>query len=394
MPWNTTSKIEQRRQLVSELLRHQIPFSALCQKWDISPKTAYKWLRRFEEKGRAGLSDQPRAPRRVANRPALIWLKRLQRWRRRHPNWGAPKLHWSVKRRFGGKGLPSESAISRWLKTWGLTRRRRRSSHKGPVIKRPALTQARAPNEVWTVDFKGAFRTGDGTRVEPLTVRDLASRYVLAIDLTVRPRVEECQGAFVRLFRRYGLPAAIRVDNGSPFGSTGTLGLTRLSAWWVKLGIRVEFTDPGHPEQNGAHEQFHRVYKAETLSPPARSPRQQGKRSELWRQQYNKERPHESLQMRVPAQVYRQSRRKLPETLQGWRYPKGWLSRLVRSKGMVSLQGQSRFVGQAFEGERIGLKACGRGVWQVYFGPLLAGELWEWETGGIRAVWHQRRRQR
>jgi transposase InsO family protein len=394
MPWNTTSKIEQRRQLVSALLHGKTPCGVLCQERGISPKTAYKWLRRFEENGRAGLSDQSRAARRLFNRPAAIWLKRVWRWRQRHPSWGAPKLHWSLKRRFGSKGLPSESAISRWLKKWGLTRRRRRRSHKGPMIKRPVLTEAREPNEVWTADFKGAFRTGDGTRLEPLTVRDLASRYALAVDLMTRPKVEECQWAFARIFTQYGLPTVIRVDNGSPFGSTGALGLTRLSAWWVKLGIRVEFTAPGHPEQNGAHEQFHRVYKDETLSPPARSLRQQRKRSELWRRQYNRERPHESLQMRVPAQVYRKSRRKMAGTLKPWRYAEGWPSRLVRSKGMVSFQGQGRFVGQAFEGDRIGLKAAGGGVWEVYFGPLRVGELWDWETSGIRALWHQRRRRR
>lgn len=394
MPWNTTCKLEQRLKFISELLLHNIPVCALCRKWGVSRKTAYKWLQRFKENGRAGLVDQVRAPCRLSNRPSVVWLKRLQRWRRRHPNWGAPKLHWSLKRRFGPKGLPSESAMSRWLKTWGLTRRRRRTPHKGPVIRRPALTQAKAPNEVWTVDFKGAFRTGDGTRVEPLTVRDLASRYALAVDLLAQPRVQECQAAFARIFRQYGLPEAIRVDNGSPFGSTGALGLTRLSAWWVKLGIRVEFTAPGHPEQNGAHEQFHRVYKAETLSPSARSLRQQRNRSELWRRQYNRDRPHESLQMRVPAQVYRKSRRKMPRALKAWRYPAGWLSRLVKGKGMISFRGAGRFIGEAFECERIGLKGSGVGIWKVYFGPLLVGELREWEKSGIRAAWHRRRRQR
>jgi hypothetical protein len=236
------------------------------------------------------------------------------------------------------------------------------------------------------VDFKGWFRTGDGTRVEPLTVRDLASRYALAVDLLSQQNVQDCRPCFVRLFRHYGLPEVIRTDNGSPFGSTGALGLTRLSAWWVKLGIRVEFIAPGHPEQNGSHEQFHRVYKAETLQRPTPSLRAQKRRSEVWRQQYNHHRPHEALQMQVPAELYRKSRRPMPRKAQPWRYAVGWETRLVKGKGMIHFQGQGRYIGEAFERERVGLKQSRAGVWQVLFGPLLIGELWDCETTGIRAV--------
>ncbi len=289
---------------------------------------------------------------------------------------------------------PSESAISRWLKKWKLTRKRHRLAHKGPVISRPPLTVARQANDVWTVDFKGWFRTGDGTRVEPLTVRDLASRYILAVDLLERQNILECRLSFERIFRQSGLPQVIRVDNGSPFGATGALGLTRLSAWWFKLGIQVEFIDPGHPEQNGAHEQLHRVYKQETLQPPARSLRAQRRRSEQWRQQYNVERPHEGLGMRVPARHYRKSPRAMPLKLRPWRYPSGWESRLVKGKGMISFRGRVRFVGEAFEGERVGLKWIRAGVWQVYFGTALIGELWDDEGGGIRAVWYRQGQRR
>jgi len=332
------------------------------------------------------MTDQPRIARQLHNRPRELWLKRLRRWRRRHPSWGAPKLRWALRRRFGDKGLPSESAISRWLKAWGLTRPRRRTSPKGPVVVRPKLTEPKGPNEVWTADFKGWFRTGDGTRVEPLTVRDLGSRYALAIDLLGQQNVQDSRPCFERLFRQNGLPGVIRTDNGSPFGSTGALGLTRLSAWWVKLGIRVEFIAPGHPEQNGSHEQFHRVYKAETLQRPAPSLHAQKLRSEVWRQQYNQDRPHEALQMRVPAELYRKSRRPMPRKVGPWRYAVGWETRLVRSKGMIHLQGQGRYIGEAFERERVGLKRSGDGIWQVFFGPLLIGELWACETTGIRAV--------
>ena len=255
---------------------------------------------------------------------------------------------------------------------------------------RPHLTAAARPNEVWTADFKGWFRTGDGTRVDPLTVRDLASRYALAVDLLERQDVQNCRPAFEKIFRQYGLPTVIRVDNGSPFGAVGALGLTRLSAWWVRLGIKVEFITPGHPEQNGSHEQFHRVYKAEALQPPAWSLRGQKGRSERWRQHYNQERPHEALHMRVPSDIYRKSRRRMPKKLPHWKYDPEWQTRLVKGKGMISLEGQGRFVGEAFEGHRIGLRSSRAGVREVHFGPLLIGELWDNETTGIRAAWYRK----
>jgi hypothetical protein len=259
---------------------------------------------------------------------------------------------------------------------------------------RPALAQARHPNEVWTVDFKGWFRTGDGARVEPLTVRDLASRHILDICLMPRQNVEAARLAFERIFREYGIPRVIRSDNGSPFGSTGALGLTRLSAWWLKLGIRVEFIEPGHPEQNGGHEQMHRVYKAETLNPPSASVRGQKQRTRRWIWEYNYKRPHEALGMELPGDHYRKSRRKMPEGIKPWKYTVGWESRLVKGKGMISLEGRSRFVGEAFEKERVGLKRVQPGKWEVYFGPWLAGELHDVDSGGIRAVVYRKKKKR
>jgi putative transposase len=393
MPWKNNCNKEQRWRFIERYLRKQNSVSELCRRCAISRKTAYKWIGRFELRGRWGLSDQRRVAHRVHNRPTGPWLKRIKRWRRQHPSWGAAKIRWALERRFGSAGLPSESAISRWLQRWGLSRKRRRQAHKGPRVDRPTLSKARHANDVWTVDFKGWFRTRDGTRVEPLTVRDLASRYVLAISLRRKQNVEDCRGVFERIFRNYGMPSVIRCDNGSPFGSTGALGLTRLSAWWVRLGIGVEYIEPGHPEQNGAHEQLHRVYKQETAQPAAESMRAQQRRSEAWRRHYNEERPHEGLGMRVPAQLYRKSRRAMPGRLTHWRYEREWQSRLVKGKGMISFKGRSRFVGEAFERQRVGIKWIEAGVWAVHFGPHLIGELWDKDqSSGIRAVWHRKRR--
>lgn len=393
MPWKTRCYKEQRWRFVREALRQRNSLCALCRRHGISRKTAYKWLNRFRQRGRWGLGDGHRAPGRVHNRPAPRWLARIRRWRRVHPSWGAAKLRWALQQRFGLKGLPSESAISRWLQQWGLTRKRRRLAHKGPVVARPSLTSARRPNDVWTVDYKGWFRTGDGMRVEPLTVRDLATRYILSVNLRREQSVKDCREVFEGIFRTFGLPTVIRSDNGSPFGSTGALGLTRLSAWWLRLGIRVEFIAPGHPEQNGAHEQLHRVYQQETLQPPGRSLRAQKNRTQRWRRHYNEERPHEAIGMRVPAELYRKSRRKMPRRMKRLGYPRRWESRLVKGKGMISFNGKNRFIGEAFEGERVGLRWIGTGVWAVYFGERQIGELWEADqTSGIRAVWYRRRR--
>lgn len=394
MPWKTTCYKVQRWRFIQEVLRHKNKVAELCRRWAISRKTAYKWIGRFKERGRYGLANRRRAARRIHNRPSELWLGRIRRWRAKHPTWGAPKLRWALQRRFGKRSLPSEAAIGRWLKQWRLTRQSKRPAHKGPRIERPKLTPAQRPNQVWTVDFKGWFRTGDGTRVEPLTIRDLASRYLLGIILLRRQSVENCRRAFEGVFAQNGLPDVIRTDNGSPFGAVGALGLTRLSAWWVKLGIRVEFIEPGRPEQNGAHEQFHRVYHEEVAQSAAWRLSAQRTRSRRWQRHYNQQRPHEALGMRVPAQLYRKSRRPLPKELKPWQYESSWETRLVKGKGMISLQGRGRFVGEAFEGERVGLKRIRAGIWEVYFGPLLIGELWDCEASGIRAVWYRKGRRR
>ena len=386
MPWKTSCYKDQRWRFIQEYLRKKAKLAELCRRWAISRKTAYKWIGRFEERGRYGLADRRRAAQRIHNRPSDLWLGRIRRWRAKHPTWGPRKLRWVLERRFGHPSLPSEAAIGRWLKEWRLTRKPKRPAHRGPRIERPPLTPAQRPNQVWTVDFKGWFRTGDGTRVEPLTVRDLASRYVLGIILLRRQSVENARRAFERVFRQYGLPEVIRTDNGSPFGAVGALGLTRLSAWWVKLGIRVEFIEPGCPEQNAAHEQFHGVYHQEVAQPAAESFAGQRTRTGRWRVHYNQERPHEALGMRVPAELYRKSTRPMPQRLTPWQYEPGWVTRLVKGHGLIGWHGRSRFVGEAFERERVGLKRIRAGVWEVYFGPLLIGEVWDADTGAVRAV--------
>jgi hypothetical protein len=256
----------------------------------------------------------------------------------------------------------------------------------------PALSAARRANEVWTVDFKGWFRTGDGTRVEPLTVRDLFSRYGLAVQLLADQRWQPVQSVFRRLFREQGLPVVIRVDNGGPFASNGPAGLSRLSVWWLRLGIRVEFTRPGHPEDNGAHEQFHRVLKRETIQPPAHTRQGQQHRTGVWLKCYNQQRPHEALGQSAPVKYYRQSGRRYGLRLRPAKYPADWAVRQVRSNGEIRWQGRRRFVGEAFVGQSVGLKRLRPGVWGVHFMDFRIGHLHDADLGAMRPMVYRHRR--
>ncbi len=391
MPWKPTNKQEQRFDLVRQMMAPQASVVELCRRFKISRQTAYKWRRRFRRSRLAGLKDRSRCPAHVARRTADLWLGRLRRLRGRRPTWGARKLRQSLSKQFGRDGLPAVATISRWLKRWGLVaggRRRRR----GPVILRRAVREARHCNDVWTVDFKGWYRTGDGTRVAPLTVRDLFSRYGLRIGLLRSESIGQTRREFVKIFRKNGLPKRIRSDNGPPFGGGGPTGLTRLSAWWVKLGIEVEFTTPGRPCENGAHEQYHRVYKAEVARDPTLRRAGQQRRSTKWLWHYNHERPHEALGMEVPAKYYQKSKRRLPERTEPWNYPDKWVKRWVRGNGEITWQGKRRFVGEAFVGDYVGLRTKRQGVWKVYFGPMLVGELHEAESGNIRTAKYQHRK--
>jgi hypothetical protein len=232
---------------------------------------------------------------------------------------------------------------------------------------------ARRLNDVWTIDFKGWFRIRDGSRIDPLTVRDLKSRFILDIRLVPNQTYEAIRPALQRVFRRYGLPRAIRVDNGPPFGGPGPRGLSRLAVWWRRLGIKVDYGRPAHPEDNAAHEQMHRVYQAEVLAHPADHRAMLQRRSDRWRAQYNHLRPHEALGLRPPAQLHQPSPRTLPRKLPKWIYPAGWRTHNVNRNGRLYWMGRLRFVGEAFSGERIGLCPTAKGTWKVFWGRDLLG---------------------
>jgi len=388
MPWKLTSIVGERWRLVKALLRGEQSVAQWCRWFGISRKTAYKWLKRFTEGGRRGLSDRSRRPQRVPLRMRRQWIQRIAQERKRHRHWGPKKIQAHLLRRYGQ--APATSTIARWLKRLQLVQPRRHRSRKACWLKSPALIGASAPNQVWTVDFKGWFRTSNGQRVEPLTVRDLFSRYVLIIRLLPDQRWRPVQAVFRQLFRRYGLPQVIRTDNGGPFASTGPAGLSRLSAGWVALGIRVELTRPGHPEDNGAHEQMHRVLKAETTNPVAITRKGQQHRTTCWVNYYNGIRPHQALGQELPAQWYGKRRRHLPKHRAILSYPAEWKQRQVRSNGQIKWRGRKRFIGEAFVRRRLGLKPIRPGVQAVYFGPLLIGHLHEADLGAMRPAVYRR----
>jgi hypothetical protein len=252
------------------------------------------------------------------------------------------------------------------------------------------LRPPRRPNDAWTVDFKGYFHTTDGRRCDPLTVRDAFSRYGLCARVLHGHKLPTVQREFVRLFKRFGLPRRIHADQGRPFAGSGPALLSQLSAWWLSLGIQPSFSRRARPEDNAAHEQWHRELKAETARPPASTPAAQQRRLLRWLRSYNQDRPHEALQLQTPAEVYYRSRRHYRGVCPP-HYPRGWTARRVRPNGDIYWQGQSRFVGEAFVRQHVGLSP-GRGErWRVYFYDWLIGEIHSGDTGAMRPAFYHRR---
>jgi putative transposase len=383
MPWKVHRLLEARQRFVRAASRGLHPVAHLCRQFGISRKTGFKWLARFGSEGGPGLRDRSRRPHRSPGRTARRWLKELDQVRQRRPRWGAKKIYVRLRRRHPRAHLPKVRTITKWLRRLGRVRPRRAGARRGPQLPRVPLTVPQKPNQVWTVDFKGWFRTRDGQRVDPLTVRDLFSRYVLGIRL-LSFRHEPVRQYFQRLFAAFGQPEIIRVDHGSPFAGDGALDLSRLSAWWLRLGIRVEFTGRARPQDNAAHEQMHGVYKAETASPPAATPRGQQQRTTRFVDYYNYQRPHEALEQRVPAALYRKSRRRYRGRLPELRYRRSWRTRRVTDSGYVRWRGRLRAIGRAFGGERVGFKPVRPGVHEVYFGRHLIGLVVDTDPGGMR----------
>ena len=343
-------------------------FRALCAAYGISAKTGYKWQQRLLQYGLTGMAEQSRRPKHSAHELAEAVVCEIVRLKQAHPYWGPRKIR-ELYLRSHGQAV-SESSFKRVLERAGLTQPRRRRQRAAEAGRLWSARRAQAPNDVWTVDFKGWWYDSQGKRCEPLTVRDEHSRYLLELRRMPDARTATVQACFERLFQRHGLPAAIRSDNGSPFAKpNAVLGLSRLSAWWVILGIDLERGRPGHPQDNGAHERLHRDIGLE-LQP--RTAQQDA--LDLWREEFNQQRPHEALDMQCPAQVYRDSERPYQGSPEDVEYP-GMDTRKVDQHGTIKWNGTQLFVTSSLAGWSVGLKPLANAQYEVWFGRLLLGWL-------------------
>ncbi len=375
MPWEETTRTMQRARFLVEFSSCLYTMSELCTRYGISRKTGYKWASRYAD-GELDLEDRSRRPKSCPHQTTAAVEASLLELRRKHPSWGPRKLLAWLRQRQPEVVWPAASTIGDVLRRHGLVIPR--PSFGRSRIGRPPvspLTEATGANDVWTSDFKGQFRTGDHRLCFPLTVVDAYSRFILGIAGLDSVKETGTWRIFERLFRQYGMPSAIRTDNGSPFASTSVGRLSRLSVRWLKLGIRLERIAPGHPEQNGSHERMHRTLKEATARPPAGNAFVQQARFDAFRQLYNEERPHEALGQKPPASHYASSGRPFPEHLPEPEYPGHYEVRSVRPKGHIRWQGNELFVSEALAGQRIGLEEIAEGTWAVYFGTVLLARL-------------------
>ena len=375
MPWKETTKMDQRYQFALEALQPAVNMSELCQAYGISKPTGYKWKRRFVAEGMQGLHDLSRRPHGSANELPERVICALIKLKHHHPSWGPYKIRELYARRHGEAQTPSDSSVKRVLERAGLvTKRRRRSSHQSGRLHSTSTVQASACNEVWTVDFKGWWHTVDGNRCEPLTVRDEWSRYVLEVRVLIPANTEQVRKSFEKLFATHGLPDCIRSDNGSPFASSNAvLGLSKLAAWWLALGINLERGRPEKPQDNGAHERMHRDIKHELQKHAQGDIAAQQAAFELWRKTFNEERPHEALGMRTPSEIYHPSAKPWKCTPTDISYD--MMTRRVVKNGRIKLDGQQIHISTALAGWSVGLKPVDKERLGVYFANLKIGEI-------------------
>lgn len=361
MPWETRCRVSERMKFVSRLKNGE-RMSDLCKEFGISRKTGYKLKERYERLGPEGLFDGHRAPQKIPHRTAGPIRELLIETRKAHPTWGARKLREVILRSQPEVGLPAASTITEILLRAGLVEKRRR--RRRPSSPPTGRVEVNEPNDMWCTDYKGEFRLGNGRYCYPLTITDQVSRYILACEGFERIETDAARAVFEQLFKKYGLPKAMRSDNGAPFASRGLFGLSRLSAWWLKLGIILDRIEPGHPEQNGRHERMHRTLKAETTRPAGVTLLAQQERFDLFVEQFNHERPHEALDQGTPADLYRVAPRTWSSISGELEYPLHDDVRVVSRGGHVRILRQRKshvFLSAALAGERVGLRELSDG---------------------------------
>lgn len=379
--------MDQRVALIADWLRDEWTMTALAARYAISRKTAYKWVERYAADPAHGLAERSRAPTTHGRAMADAVRDAVLALRRRHPHWGPKKLRALLLERQPHERWPAASTMGDLLRRAGVSQPRRRTRYVVPLTQ--PLAAAQAPNDVWTADFKGWFRTADQTRCDPLTVADACSRFVFCCRI-VAPSARGVRPWFERAFRDHGLPLALRTDNGSPFATTGAGHLSHLAVWWLKLGIQLDRIDRGHPEQNGRHERFHLTLQQETTTPPAATPGQQQRRFDRMRREFNSTRPHEALGQTPPARHYVPSPRPYPARLEDAWYDATHQVRRVYETGQIKWQGARVFVSEAVRGEVVGLVETEHGDWTVWFMHVELGRI-DRHTHRFTPAWHGRR---
>jgi putative transposase len=364
MPWKECHVMDERLRFVARLLEGE-KMAPLCAQFGISRKTGYKIFERYKDCGVAAFSDRSRRPYRQANRLPLQLEAVIVRLKREYPGWGAPKIREKLRRQSTAPHLPAISTVHAVLDRHGLVKRRRR--RRAAAATGIALSRPDQPNALWCADYKGEFMLGDRRYCYPLTITDFASRYLLTCEALSTTQEKFAFTVFERTFKEFGLPHAIRTDNGVPFASAQALyGLSKLAVWWLRLGIEIERTTPGHPEQNGRHERMHLTLKKEATKPAAANVFQQQARFDTFVEQYNRDRPHQGLGMKVPADVYARSARAY-RGLEELTYPFHDATFTVTQCGRICFKARKVNLSHVFAGQNVGVTQVGERVWLVTF---------------------------
>ena len=373
MPWLETASMDERWQFVQEWREELYDKSELCARYGVSRKTGYKWIARFEEEGRRGLADRSRAPHRCPHKIDAALAKVLCEARRQHPSWGAEKLIGWLEPRHPTIDWPAASTVNDLLSREGLVKkRRRRRPHQHPGVV-PAVTHE--PNDLWTADFKGQFKTRDGIYCYPLTIADQHARFLLTCKGLLSTKGRGVREAFARTFHEFGLPRAIRTDNGVPFATTGIHGLSQLNVWWMRLGIQHQRIRPASPQENGVHERMHRTLKQDACRPPRAHCAAQQRAFNAFRLEFNEERPHAALGNRTPTSQYRASPRLYTRELPPLEYPGHFLVKKITTGGTFRFKHRLLFIANALTDHHIGLEECNTGIWNIFFANILLAKL-------------------
>ena len=372
MPWKDLRPVDERVLFVADYVRELYSFSELCARYGVSRKTGYKWVERYRREGVEGLGERSRRPQKQPTQlPYAVQQAIIELRGSRRTELGPKKIQTRLRERYPDQPVPSRTTIYNVLKRAGLIAPRhirRRVAPSGSIV-----DGIKIPNGLWSADFKGQFLTGDRRWCYPLTVMDHASRYLLGCRTLPGTRGAEARAVFERLFRRYGLPERLRTDNGVPFASLSIAGLSRLSIWWIRLGIVPERIKPGQPQQNGRHERMHRTLKRAAAQPPAANARAQQRRFNAFLHHYNTERPHEALAQRTPGSLYIPSPRRYPERLPELAYPSYIHPHRVCDSGLIYWSALRIYVGYLLAGEHVGVEPVSDGHWNVHFGPVCLG---------------------